>query len=211
VLFALDRAGVVGPDGATHSGSFDLAYLRCIPNLTVMAPADEDECRRMLDTGLALPGPSAVRYPRGGGPGVAIDRSARPLELGKAELRRQGRADGKGIALIAVGAMVPLVAPLADELDATLVNLRFIKPLDATLLGELARSHAHLVTIEDGCVRGGAGSAVAESLDEQGLAVQVLQLGLPDRFQAHGSREEVLAAAGLDLAGIRARIRAVTG
>jgi 1-deoxy-D-xylulose-5-phosphate synthase len=207
VMFAIDRAGVVGPDGATHAGTFDLAYLRCLPNLTVMAPADEDECRRMLDTGLALPGPSAVRYPRGGGPGVAIERAARPLPVGKAELRRKGRK----LALIAVGAMVPIVAPLADELDATLVNLRFVKPLDAALLLELARSHSHLVTIEDGCVMGGAGSAVAECLYGHGLAVQILQLGLPDRFLAHGTREELLAEAGLDPAAIRARVLAFTG
>jgi len=207
VVFAIDRAGVVGPDGATHAGSFDLAYLRCLPGMVVMAPADEDECRRMLDTGLALPGPSAVRYPRGGGPGVAIERSARPLPVGRAEVRRTG----KGLALIAVGAMVPLVAPLADELDATLVNLRFVKPLDAALLAELARTHAHLVTIEDGCAMGGAGSAVAECLAQQGFAVRVLQLGLPDEFLAHGTREEVLAAAGLDLAGIRTRVLAFTG
>jgi len=211
VLFAIDRAGVVGPDGATHAGTFDLAYLRCVPNLTVMAPADEDECRRMLDTGLGLAGPAAVRYPRGGGPGVAIERSARPLPVGKAELRRKGRSDGRGLALIAVGAMVPIVAPLADELDATLVNLRFVKPLDAELLVELARSHLHLVTIEDGCVAGGAGSAIAECLHAQGLAVQLLQLGSPDRFLAHGSRDELLQLAGLDLASIRRRVLAFTG
>jgi 1-deoxy-D-xylulose-5-phosphate synthase len=207
VVFAIDRAGVVGPDGATHAGSFDLAYLRCLPNMTVMAPADEDECRRMLDTGLALPGPSAVRYPRGGGPGVATERGARPLPVGRAELRRKG----KGLALIAVGAMVPHVAALADELDATLCNLRFVKPLDSALLLELARGHSHLVTIEDGCVMGGAGSAIAECLNAHGVAVQLLQLGLPDRFLAHGSREEVLADAGLDLASIRARVLAFTG
>jgi 1-deoxy-D-xylulose-5-phosphate synthase len=156
----------------------------------------------MLDTGLAHDGPAAVRYPRGTGPGLAPQREPRPLTIGEAELRRHG----KRLALVAVGAMVPLVAPLADELDATLVNLRFVKPLDAALLAELARSHSHLVTIEDGCVAGGAGSAVAECLQAQGLAPRILQLGLPDRFLPHGSREEVLALAGLDLPGVRRRV-----
>ncbi len=207
VTFAIDRAGVVGPDGATHSGSFDLAYLRCVPNLVVMAPADEDECRRMLDTALSCGHPAAVRYPRGAGIGVAVDRGVRPLPVGKAELRRRGRE----LLIVGVGVMVPGLVALADELDATLVNLRFVKPLDSALLTELARAHARVVTVEDGCIAGGAGSAIAECLYERGIAVQLLQLGLPDRFLAHGSREEVLAAAGLDSASIRRAVLEFVG
>ena len=207
VTFAIDRAGVVGPDGATHSGSFDLAYLRCLPNLVVMAPADEDECRRMLDTALGCGHPAAVRYPRGAGIGVAVERSARPLPVGKAELRRRGRE----LLIVGVGVMVPGLVALADELDATLVNLRFVKPLDEAQLVELARSHARVVTVEDGCVAGGAGSAVAEALAAHGLRPPLLQLGLPDRFLAHGSRDEVLAVAGLDPASIRRAVLEFVG
>jgi 1-deoxy-D-xylulose-5-phosphate synthase len=207
VTFALDRAGVVGPDGATHSGSFDLAFLRCLPNLVVMAPADEDECRRMLDTALVCGHPAAVRYPRGAGIGMAVDRSPRPLTVGKAELRRRGRE----LLIVGVGAMVPGLGALADELDATLVNLRFVKPLDEALLTELARGHAKVVTVEDGCIAGGAGSAVAEALAAHGLTPPLLQLGLPDRFLAHGSRDEVLAAAGLDPASIRRAVLEFVG
>ncbi|HET7562759.1 MAG TPA: 1-deoxy-D-xylulose-5-phosphate synthase [Rhodanobacteraceae bacterium] len=203
VTFAIDRAGVVGPDGPTHAGSFDLTYLRCIPNLLVMAPADEDECRKLLTTGYRHAGPAAIRYPRGSGPGVAIDPALSELPIGKAELRRQGR----GIALLAFGCTLAPAESLGDELDATIVNMRFVKPLDETLLLELARSHDALVTLEDNVIAGGAGSAVGECLAARGVAVPLLHLGLPDRFLEHATREELLAEAGLDVAGIRRAIR----
>ena len=204
VTFAIDRAGVVGPDGATHAGSFDLSFLRCLPNMLIMAPADEDECRTMLSTGFHHPGPAAIRYPRGGGPGAAVRRTLDTLPIGKAELRRRGRR----LAILAFGAMLAPATEIAAEIDATLVNMRFVKPLDETLLLELASSHDAFVTIEDNAVAGGAGSAVAECLAAQGIAVPMLHLGLPDAYLEHGSREEVLSEAGLDLPGIRKAIRA---
>jgi 1-deoxy-D-xylulose-5-phosphate synthase len=203
VLFAIDRAGVVGPDGATHAGSFDLSFLRCIPNMLVMAPADEDECRRMLTTGFLHEGPAAVRYPRGSGTGVAVSRELATLPVGKAELRRHGR----GIALLAFGAMVAPCAKVAETIDATLVNMRFVKPLDEAAILDLAQSHAALVTIEDNAIAGGAGSGVMELLTAHGVHVPVLQLGLSDRFLEHASREELLAFDGLDAAGIEASVR----
>jgi 1-deoxy-D-xylulose-5-phosphate synthase len=204
VVFALDRAGLVGPDGPTHAGSFDHAFLRCVPNMVVMAPADEDECRQMLWTALEVPHPTAVRYPRGTGPLVTPRAGPHLLEVGKAEVRRRGR----DVALLAFGAMTPIIQPLADELDATLVNMRFVKPLDEALILELARSHGHLVTLEDASIAGGAGSGVNELLAAHGLTVPVLNLGIPDRFLDHGSREECLAMAGLDVDSIRTRIQA---
>ncbi|NCT68416.1 MAG: 1-deoxy-D-xylulose-5-phosphate synthase [Rhodanobacteraceae bacterium] len=207
VTFAIDRAGLVGPDGATHAGSFDLSYLRCIPNMVVMAPADEDECRKMLTTGFLHEGPAAVRYPRGSGTGVVPVQELTTLPIGKAELRRRGH----GIALLAFGAMVLPCAKVADALDATLVNMRFVKPLDEALVLELARSHGALVTIEDNALMGGAGSAVAELLNAHGLQVPLLQLGLSDRFLEHAAREELLASDGLDAAGIEASVRARFG
>lgn len=204
VTFAIDRAGVVGPDGATHAGSFDLSFLRCVPNLLVMAPADEAECRAMLTTGFQHPGPAAIRYPRGGGPGVAVPASLETLPIGKAELRRRGRR----LALLSFGAMLAPAAEIAGEFDATLVNMRFVKPLDEALLVELAGTHDALVTLEDNVVAGGAGSAVAECLAARGISVPILQLGLPDAYLEHGSREQLLSAAGLDLPGIRQAIRA---
>jgi len=203
VTFAIDRAGLVGPDGATHAGSFDLSYLRCIPNMVVMAPADEDECRKMLTTGFLHPGPAAVRYPRGGGTGIAISPELATLPIGKAEIRRRGH----GVALLAFGAMVAPCAKVADALDATLVNMRFVKPLDEALLLELAASHAAFVTIEDNAIAGGAGSAVAEALNARGIDVPLLQLGLSDRFLEHASREELLASDGLDSTGIESAVR----
>ncbi len=202
VLFAIDRGGVVGPDGATHAGTFDLSYLRCIPNMVVMAPADENECRQMLTTGFRHAGPAAVRYPRGSGPGVKIDPALTVLPIGKAEVR----ARGDRLALLAFGAMVAPAEAVARELGATVVNMRFIKPLDANLVLELARTHAALVTVEDNAVQGGAGSAVAELLAAQGVETSILHLGLPDEFLEHASREQLLAACGLDVAGIRAAI-----
>jgi len=203
VLFAIDRAGVVGPDGATHAGSFDLSYLRCIPNMVVMAPSDEDECRRMLTTGFLHDGPAAVRYPRGAGTGAMVAKELSTLPIGKADIRRHGR----GIAVLAFGAMVAPAAKVAETLDATLVNMRFVKPLDETLLLELAKTHAAFVTIEDNAIMGGAGSGVAELLAAHALNLPVLHLGLSDRFLEHASREELLASDGLDAAGIETAIR----
>ena len=203
VTFALDRAGLVGSDGATHHGSFDLSFLRCIPNMVVMAPADENECRQMLYTAVTLERPAAVRYPRGAGPGVAIEPAMRSLPLGRAEVRRMG---GSGLLLLAFGSMVAAARGVAERLDATLVNMRFVKPLDAALLRELAPHHAALVTLEENVVEGGAGSAVGEFLDAEGLALPRLHVGIPDRFIEHGSREECLALAGLDPATVGATV-----
>jgi 1-deoxy-D-xylulose-5-phosphate synthase len=202
VLFAIDRGGVVGPDGATHSGSFDLSYLRCVPNMLVMAPADENECRQMLSTGFRHAGPAAVRYPRGAGPGVAVQANLDGLPVGKAQWRRRG----SGVALLAFGALVPTAEAVAEELSLSCVNMRFIKPLDRELVLEAARSHEGLVTLEDNAVLGGAGSAVAELLASEGIVIPVLHLGLPDAYLDHASREDLLAQAGLDVAGVRAAI-----
>ena len=204
VTFAIDRAGVVGPDGPTHAGSFDLGYLRCIPNMVVMAPADENECRQLLTTGYRHEGPAAIRYPRGDGPGVAIDPALTALPIGKAELRRRGR----GIAMLAFGCTLAPALTVADEIDASVVNMRFVKPLDESLLLELARTHDALVTLEDNAVAGGAGSAVGELLSAHGVQIPLLQLGLPDAFLEHASREQLLAEAGLDADGIRRAILA---
>jgi 1-deoxy-D-xylulose-5-phosphate synthase len=203
VTFAVDRAGLVGGDGATHQGSYDLSYLRCIPNLVVMAPADENECRQMLFTATQLEQPAAVRYPRGQGPGVAVEKAMHALPLGKAQVRREGRS---GLAIVAVGAMVPMCEQIALILDATLVNLRFVKPLDEELIVRLASSHRALVTVEENVVAGGAGGAISELLASHGNGVPILHLGIPDRFIEHGSREDCLAAAGLDLPSIEAAI-----
>jgi 1-deoxy-D-xylulose-5-phosphate synthase len=203
VLFAIDRGGLVGADGPTHHGAYDLSYLRCIPNMVVMAPADENECRQMLYTGITLDQPSAVRYPRGTGPGVRIEQTMTALPLGKAELRREGG----GPLLLAVGAMVPVAESIAEELDATVVNLRFVKPLDEELIVRLARQHDTVVTLEDNATAGGAGSAVNECLNAHGVAMAVLNLGIPDRYIPHGSRDECLALAGLDEVSVLAAIR----
>ena len=204
VLFAIDRAGLVGPDGPTHAGSFDFAYMRCLPNLVLMAPADENECRQMLYTGFKLDQPAAVRYPRGRGLGVKPASEMRELPLGKAEVRRRG----KRLALLAFGPMVEAARATADALDATLVNMRFVKPLDQELLLELAGTHTHFVTLEDHAVAGGAGSAVNECLEACGVQLPVLNLGIPDMFLEHGSREESLKTAGLDAEGIRRSVDA---
>src|SRR5687768_16903200 len=175
VLFAIDRAGVVGPDGATHAGSFDLAFLRCVPNMVVMAPADENECRQMLSTGFRHAGPAAVRYPRGTGPGVAVQPTLDTLPIGKAELRSRGR----GIVLLAFGAVVASAEKVGEELGLTVVNMRFVKPLDRALILELAQAHEGFVTLEDNVVMGGAGSAVAELLAAENISMPILHLGLP--------------------------------
>jgi 1-deoxy-D-xylulose-5-phosphate synthase len=202
VLFALDRAGLVGPDGPTHAGSFDYSYLRCVPNMLVMAPADENECRQMLYTGFLHNGPASVRYPRGKGPGVAVESVMTALPLGKAELRRTG----KRIAILAWGSMVTPALAVGEQLDATVVNMRFVKPLDEALILELAQSHELFVTVEENVIAGGAGSAVNEFLNAQRKLMPVLNLGLPDYFVEQGTREELLAICGLDIKGILERI-----
>jgi len=204
VLLAIDRAGVVGPDGATHAGNLDLSYLRCVPEMVIMAPADEAECRRMLTTGFQHEGPAAVRYPRGGGPGTAVGDTLEPFSIGKAEVRRRGSR----LVLLAFGALVPVAEAMGTELGLTVVNMRFIKPLDRALLLELAASHDGFVTLEDNVVAGGAGSGVAELLHGEGIHLPILHLGLPDDFQRHASRDDLLAEAGLDANGIRAVILA---
>jgi 1-deoxy-D-xylulose-5-phosphate synthase len=204
VTFAIDRAGLVGGDGATHQGSYDLSYLRCIPNLIIMAPADENECRQMLFTGVQSSLPAAVRYPRGQGPGVPIETEMRSLPIGKLQERRRGRS---GLAIIAVGALVSACERIAERLDATLINLRFVKPLDESALLELAASHRAIVTVEENVVAGGAGSAIMECLAGRGISLPTLQLGIPDRFIEHGSREDCLVMAGLDVASIDTSIQ----
>jgi len=204
VLLAIDRGGLVGADGATHNGAFDLSYLTCIPNMLVMAPADENECRMMLTTGFRHEGPSAVRYPRGSGPGVALDPGLDSLPIGRGELRRRGER----VALLAFGSMLSPALAAAEELDASVANMRFIKPLDADLVRELASTHDLLVSIEENTLIGGAGSEVARSLAEQGLPTPLLRLGLPDRFIDHGDSVQLLAQLGLDAPGIASSVAA---
>ena len=199
VLFAIDRAGLVGPDGPTHAGSFDYSYLRCIPNLVVMAPADENECREMLYTGFQLNQPAAVRYPRGKGTGVEVRREEmRSLPLGEAVVRRRGR----DLALLAFGSMVEVAELVARQMDATVVNMRFIKPLDEAVVVRLAAEHRWLVTLEENVVTGGAGSAVNECLAARSIQIPVYNIGLPDRFMGQGERDELLAQCGLDVEGV---------
>jgi 1-deoxy-D-xylulose-5-phosphate synthase len=201
VLFALDRGGLVGGDGATHNGAFDFAYLRAVPNLVVMAPADAQECRAMLTTGFEHAGPSAVRYPRGAAAGDASS-DLKSIELGKGELRRSG----KDVAILAFGAMLKPALDAAEALDATVANMRFVKPLDVGLVKRLAATHRLIVTVEEHQIMGGAGSAVCEALAREKLNNQVLLLGLPDRFIDHGDPARLLASVGLDAEGIRASI-----
>jgi 1-deoxy-D-xylulose-5-phosphate synthase len=203
VTFAIDRGGLVGGDGATHQGAFDLSFLRCIPNMVVMAPADENECRQMLYTAITLDGPAAVRYPRGQGPGVKIETEMKALPVGRAEVRREGRS---GLLLLAYGTMVQPSVALAERLDATLVNMRFVKPLDEETVARLAATHSCVVTIEENVVAGGAGSAVSEFLAARGIDATVHHIGIPDRFIEHGSREDCLVMAGIDAAGLERTI-----
>lgn len=198
VIFAIDRGGVVGPDGATHAGSFDLGFLRCIPNLLLMAPGDENECRQLLSTAFQYNGPAAVRYPRGCGPGVAVTPDLAALPVGKAEIRRKGQK----VAILAFGAPLSAALAAAEQLDATVASMRFIRPLDNELILELAAGHELLVTVEDNAVLGGAGSAVNEFLAASGQQANILNLGLPDRFLEQASREELLTESGLDSNGI---------
>lgn len=202
VLFALDRAGLVGPDGPTHAGSFDYSYLTCIPNLLIMAPADENECRQMLYTGFMHQGPASVRYPRGKGPGVNIEKTMIELPLGKAELRRSG---GR-IVLLAWGSMVTPALTVGEQLDASVVNMRFVKPIDEVLVLELAQSHELIVTIEENALSGGAGAMVNRLLHKNHILKPVLNIGLPDAFIEQGTREELLAFCGLDIQGILKQI-----
>ena len=202
VLFAIDRAGLVGPDGPTHAGSFDYSYMGCIPNMLLMAPADENECRQMLTTGYLHEGPAAVRYPRGKGPGAVVDKALDALPVGKGEIRHQGSR----IAILAWGSMVTPALVVGKQLGATVVNMRFIKPLDEELLLELAKTVEVFVTIEENVISGGAGSAVNNFLQKQHILMPVLNIGLPDSFIEQGTREELLAICGLDVQGITNQI-----
>jgi len=203
VLFAIDRGGVVGADGPTHNGSYDLSFLRCLPNLVIMAPADENECRQMLYTGFMLDQPAAVRYPRGTGMGVEIQKDMTALPVGRAEVRRKG----KGIAILAFGVMLEPALAAAEELNATVVNMRFVKPVDEKIILEMATTHDLLVTVEENVIQGGAGGAVSEVLAARGIVHPLIQYGLPDRLIQHGTREDMLKDAGLDKDGLLYFIR----
>jgi 1-deoxy-D-xylulose-5-phosphate synthase len=216
VLFALDRGGLVGADGPTHHGAFDLSFLRCIPNMVVMAPADENECRQMLTTGMKIDQPSAVRYPRGAGPGVAVDAALTTLPVGKGTIVRDAKGSAAltsggnaklRVAILAFGSMVKPALDAAEEINATVANMRFVKPLDDELVFKLATTHDVIVTVEENVVMGGAGSAVAESLAAQQLTLPVLHLGLPDAFVEHGDPAVLLADCGLNREGIVASVR----
>jgi len=202
VLFAIDRAGVVGPDGPTHAGSFDYSFMRCLPNMVIMAPADENETRQMLYTGMQLDGPSSVRYPRGNGPGIDVDDVMKALPIGKAQSKRKG----SGVALLAFGSMVAPAEIVGKELGFTVINMRFVKPLDTSLINALANSHDMLITLEENAIPGGAGAGVVEHLTQRGGSTEVRLIGLPDKFVDHGSREELLAHCKLDVKGIREQI-----
>jgi len=203
VLFAIDRAGLVGADGPTHNGSYDLSFMRCLPDIVIMVPADENECRQMLYTGFQLDQPASVRYPRGTGPGAAIQQNMAPLPIGRAVTKRPGR----GIAILAFGAMLEVALQAGEVIDATVVNMRFVKPIDEDLILQMAASHELLVTIEENVVAGGAGSAVSEVLARHHIVRSVIHYGLPDRLIQHGSREDMLNDAGLNQAGLLAFIR----
>lgn len=203
VTFALDRAGLVGADGATHAGNYDIAFLRCVPNMVVATPSDENEARLLLSTCYAYPGPASVRYPRGAGRGAEVATGLDTVPLGKGVVRRRGRK----IAILGFGTLVPAALAAAEKLDATVADMRFVKPLDRELLRELAAGHDALVTIEEAAVMGGAGSAVTEALNDMGLTLPVLQLGLPDEFIDHGDQAALLAGLGLDAVGIERSVR----
>jgi 1-deoxy-D-xylulose-5-phosphate synthase len=207
VVFALDRAGLVGADGPTHAGAYDIPYLRCIPHVSIACPADENETRKLLTTAYQQEHPVAVRYPRGAGAGVAVEPGLQPLPFGKGELRRQGQR----VAVLAFGPLLYPALQAADRMDATVVNMRWAKPLDTELLLQVAASHDALVTLEEGAIMGGAGSAVTEALQAAGVVKPVLQLGLRDEYTAHGDPARLLALQGLDAGGIEASIRARFG
>jgi 1-deoxy-D-xylulose-5-phosphate synthase len=203
VVFAVDRAGLVGSDGATHQGSYDLSFLRCIPNMVIMAPADENECRQMLYTGTTLSSPSVIRYPRGTGPGATVAAEMTALPVGQAQLRREGRS---GLAILAFGALVDSAQKIAERLDATLVNMRFVKPLDEKLVVAIAERHQAIITIEENAIMGGAGAGVGELLAAADIQLPLLHIGIPDQYIEHGTRDTCLARAGLDLAGLNAQV-----
>ncbi len=203
VLFAIDRAGLVGEDGPTHAGAFDLSYLRCIPNMVVMTPSDENETRQLLHTGLLYEGPAAVRYPRGTGPGATIGQKLQPLPIGRGRVVREGES----VVILNFGTRLAAALEAADRLNATVADMRFVKPLDEALVSELVHSHEVIVTVEENVIAGGAGSAVTEFLNREGIARAVLQLGLPDRYVDHGKHHELLEEVGLDAAGIEASVR----
>jgi len=207
VTFAVDRAGQVGADGATHAGSFDLSYTRALPNMVIMAPADENECRQMLQTAYEYPGPAMVRYPRGSGPGVAVENQLTPLPMGEGVVRRQGRR----VAFLAFGSMLARAMEAAEHLDATAANMRFVKPLDEALILRLADGHDLLVTLEENVLQGGAGSAVGEFLNKVQDSVKVLNLGLPDHFIEQASVEQQLQEAQLDLDSILGAVSEALG
>jgi 1-deoxy-D-xylulose-5-phosphate synthase len=207
VVFALDRAGLVGADGATHAGAYDIPYLRCIPNMSIACPADENECRKLLTSAFEQSHPVAVRYPRGAGAGVAPDAGLQSLPFGKGEIRREG----SGVAILAFGTLLYPALQVADKLGCTVVNMRWAKPLDVELLRQVSATHEALVTLEEGAVMGGAGSAVTEALHAAGIAIPVLQLGLTDEFIEHGDPAKLLSMQGLDATGIEAAIRARFG
>jgi 1-deoxy-D-xylulose-5-phosphate synthase len=203
VMLAIDRAGLVGADGPTHAGAFDISFLRCIPNMLIATPSDENECRRLLTTAYRHTGPAAVRYPRGTGPGVDIETSLEALPIGKGIVRRQG----KSVAILAFGSVVTAALEVAETLDATLVDMRFVKPIDRQLILQLAQNHDHFVTVEENVIMGGAGSAVAEVLADEKICLPILHLGLPDRFVEHGDPAVLLARCGLDAAGLLVSIQ----
>nr|MBP7574921.1 1-deoxy-D-xylulose-5-phosphate synthase [Rhodoferax sp.] len=207
VVFALDRAGLVGADGATHAGAYDIPFLRCIPNISVACPADENECRQLLTTAFEQDHPVAVRYPRGAGVGTKVDAGLQPLPFGKGEIRRRG----SGLAILAFGTMLQPALEVAEKLNATVVNMRWAKPLDVELLQQVAADHEALITVEEGALFGGAGSAVLEALQAAGIQKPVLCLGLPDTFIEHGDPAKLLALQGLDAAGMEASVRSRFG
>jgi 1-deoxy-D-xylulose-5-phosphate synthase len=204
VVFALDRGGLVGADGPTHHGTFDISFLTCIPNMVIMTPSDEDECRKMLTTAIRIDGPSAVRYPRGSGSGITVEKALVDLPVGKGEIRRRGQKT----ALLGFGSMLSPALAAGEALDATVANMRFVKPIDRELIIQLAREHSLLVSVEENALIGGAGSEVARVLEEIGSTVQFLRLGLPDRFIDHGDQALLLAELGLDCDGIIRSVRA---
>jgi 1-deoxy-D-xylulose-5-phosphate synthase len=207
VTFALDRAGLVGADGATHAGNYDIAFMRCIPNMVVATPSDESELRLLLSTCYQYPGPAAVRYPRGAGVGAVPQTDLATIEVGRGLVRRQG----KNIAILVFGTLLPAALKAAEALNLTVADMRFVKPLDVALVLQLAATHAGLVTLEEGAIMGGAGSAVAEALAAVAVVCPLLQLGLPDQFIDHGEQGALLASVGLDAVGIEGSIRARFG
>jgi 1-deoxy-D-xylulose-5-phosphate synthase len=206
VLFAIDRAGCVGADGPTHNGYYDISFMRCLPNMVIMTPADENECRQMLYTGIQIDGPASVRYPRGGGPGVEVDKEMTALSIGKAEIRTQGDRRGghmdKRIAILAFGVVLDFAQAVGDELGATVVNMRFVKPIDEEMILNMAASHDLIVTVEENMIQGGAGEAVNQVLVENGVMQAIVNYGLPDRMIQHGSRDDMLNDVGMNKEGL---------